>query len=257
VACDTIPEVAGSATKSSSAVFNETVRFGCEKGFSTDGTAEGPTSFSMMCQATGEFVEVEDGFKTGGWGHGCKPISCGDPQDAPNSFRPSKKLLYADSVEYECFKGFTLDGEKAGKTKFQVECQEDGTLTQVQQCLPKACGKPLPEQVLYASTKDEGVVRYPMNTEVICKDGYSVGGDPNGNKTFVVTCASSGDFEKYDPKTCLPVVCGKPPSLANATFQKLKSHIKAKLNEAQLQHRGLNGGKDRCSKKKSMWAMSG
>jgi hypothetical protein len=227
-----VPKVAQAVAKGSSATFNESVAFDCQKGHSIDGTAEGARSFSMTCQATGEFIEPEDGFKLGGWGQGCRPVSCGDPVDVPNAHRPSTKLLYDDSVNYECFSGFTLDGTKDGDTKFKVECQEDGKLTKVKQCLPKACGKPLPEKVLYASTQDEGLVRYPMNTEVVCQDGYTVDGDATGNKTFVVTCLSSGEFEDFDPKQCKPVVCGEPPELANATFVKMKSHIahRASLN---------------------------
>jgi len=161
------------------------VRFACDEGHSTDGSAEGAHSFSMRCLATGEFMEPQEGFKSGGWGLGCRAVSCGEPQDVPNAHRPSAELVYENSVEYECFQGFTLNGAKDGETKFEVKCLEGGKLSEAKQCLAKSCGKPLPVNVLYGSAKDEGVVRYPMNTEASCQDGYTVGGDPNGNTSFV------------------------------------------------------------------------
>merc|ERR1719253_1480166 len=80
----------------------------------------------------------------------------------------------------------------------------------------------------YASVKDEGMVRYPMSTEVVCADGYSVDGDPQGNASFVVHCLASGEFEPYEPHTCKPVRCGVAPEMANAAIKKVtddKGHI--------------------------------
>merc|ERR1719482_2618939 len=112
---------------------------------------------------------------------------------------------------------------KDGETKFSTECHLDGKLDNLKQCLPKVCGVPELINVLYASTKDEGEVRYPESTEVICRDGYTVGGDPGGASAFQVKCLSTGDFEKVDERECEPVRCGAPPKMANASLSEIKT----------------------------------
>merc|ERR1719253_335806 len=62
-----------------------------------------------------------------------------------------------------------------------------------------------------------------MNTEVMCRDGYTVGGSGKGASTFNVRCTSEGVFEKYDARNCEPVRCGPPPAMPNATLLKVKS----------------------------------
>jgi hypothetical protein len=208
IKCDKMPELIGASTTAKDCTFGKSIKVDCDKGHSIDGTEDGDHGYEIQCQATGKFSEPQV----------CKPVSCGEPADVPNAFRSGDELVYGDEVEYECVSGFTFDGTKTGETKFKTKCEEHGVLSKPKECYPKVCGIPLPKDVKYASLKDEGKVRYPMSTEVFCSDGYSVDGDPMGNKTFVVRCLASGEFDKYDPNQCHPVICGKPDVMANATL---------------------------------------
>jgi len=219
IQCRNVPKVDNAAPKGTalqlkSITFNQSVRYSCATGHTVDGSASGDHGFTVKCQITGELGETQ----------ACKPVSCGEPDEIPNAFRPSGSLLFDESVSYKCFDGFTLDGSEKGSTEFHVSCRATGRLTKAKQCLPKICGEP-PQQidVLYASTKDEGKVTYPMITEVMCRDGYTVGGDPGGNATFLVRCLSSGVFEQVDKRECEPVRCGAAPPMANATLLKIQS----------------------------------
>jgi hypothetical protein len=165
IKCGSLPEVEHGKAAKTSATFNQSVRFDCDEGHTVDGTAGGDHGFTVVCQSTGTFGEAQ----------ACKPVSCGEPDTVANAARPSGNLYYKDKINYTCFEGFTLDGMKDGETKFSTECHLDGKLDNLKQCLPKVCGVPELINVLYASTKDEGEVRYPESTEVICRDGYTVG----------------------------------------------------------------------------------
>jgi hypothetical protein len=103
-----------------------------------------------------------------------------------------------------------------------VECKDDGKFSTLKQCVPKICGELTHGDFENANFKDEGEVHYPMSTEITCMDGYTTDATSEGNKTFTVSCLSSGEFEKYDPKACKPVVCGTPPPAPNATTSETK-----------------------------------
>jgi len=93
----------------------------------------------------------------------------------------------------------------------------------MKQCLPKICGEPAKEiNVMYSSTQDEGNIWYPMATQVICRDGYTVGGNTSDPTTFTVSCEDTGEFSKYDERGCVPVRCGEPPEMQNAKLDRLK-----------------------------------
>jgi hypothetical protein len=219
IQCNDAPVVDLATPRKTAATFNESIRYDCATGHTVDGTADGDRGFTITCQITGTFGEAQQ----------CKPISCGEPDDVPNAFRPSGSLVFEQSVSYTCLDGFTEDGSKGGATKFSVECQDDGKLTKTEQCLPKVCGEPHVDlNVLFASTKDEGEISYPMSTEIICRDGYTVGGDPAGETTFLVKCLANGDFESFDERKCQPVMCGAPPSMKNATLTQIKTPTPAK-----------------------------
>jgi len=214
VKCGAVPSVEFGTSEMASATFNESVRFDCQEGHTVDGTADGDRGFTVKCLATGTYGELQ----------ACKPISCGEPDDIPNAARPSGTKVYKDTVKYSCFEGFTLDGQKSGATDFTVECHDDGKFDNMKSCLPKVCGEPPKEiNVLFATTQDEGLVRYPQTTEVMCRDGYTVGGDAGGASTFVVKCLSTGDFEQVDERECQAVRCGAPPAMPNATLSRIET----------------------------------
>jgi hypothetical protein len=219
IKCSSLPEVAHSSSSSSNAIFNESVRFDCDSGFTVDGSADGDRGFTVTCQDTGAFGEPQ----------ACKPVICGEPDTVANAQRPSGSKHYQETVKYKCYDGFTLDGEKNGPTEFEAKCQDNGKFTKLDQCMPKICGDPEKEiNIFWANHKDEGKIHYPQVTEVICKDGYTVGGDAGGATSFVVKCLASGEFERVDERTCQPVRCGAPLQMPNATILKIKSPTPSK-----------------------------
>jgi hypothetical protein len=207
ITCENLPTVKNAAATGGAVTFNETVEFECGTGYSTDGTADGDKTFTVTCQSTGVYSEPQI----------CQKVSCGEPPDTAHAHHPMQEQFFEDKVEYECFSGFTLDGQKDGATKFTAECKADGTFSTLKQCVPKICGELTDGDFENANFKDEGEIHYPMSTEISCLDGYTTDATADGNKTFSVACLASGEFEKYDPKTCKPVVCGLPPSAPNAT----------------------------------------
>jgi hypothetical protein len=101
-----------------------------------------------------------------------------------------------------------LDSKADGEKEFAVECKASGNLTKTKSCMAVVCGEP-PKHIhaLFATAADEGPVAYPQVTEVTCREGYTVGGDPHGNGSFPVRCLATGKFEKYNEKECEPVRC--------------------------------------------------
>lgn len=211
VECGAAPDVAHTNKEPDSAVFNEEVKYECLEGYSIDGTPEGDKHFKVGCQANGKYGQALS----------CQKVICGEPDQVANAQRPSGKLKFGDSVKYQCFNGYTIDGHRDSATTFSQECQANGKLEPgLETCNPKICGEP-PQKinVLHASVPDMGNVRYPGVVEVTCRDGYTVGGDPKGKSSFVIKCQADGHFERYDERECMPVVCGPPPSLPNATLE--------------------------------------
>lgn len=209
IECGPGPTVEHAIADPAAATFNESIRYTCADGYTIDGTTAGDSSFGLTCLVTGKYSEVSE----------CKPVNCGTPDDVPNAHRPSGSIVYKESAKYTCFEGFTLDGKRDGETEFTVKCHADGSLDKVKMCLPKVCGVPGKYiNALHSTTADEGSVAYPRQTQVTCRDGYTVGGKPWGNTSFNVACLSTGFFDEYDKKSCDPVVCGPPPTMANATL---------------------------------------
>jgi len=214
IKCNDVPYVENGKAKKTVAVFNESINLVCNNGYTIDGSVTGDQGFTVTCQANGQFGAPQE----------CKPVTCGEPDNVAFAFRESGSMVYKDSVTYTCFEGYTMDGNKDGKTEWPLTCDKTGKFSKTEQCLPKECGQPTDYvNVLYSSTKDEGIIRYPMNTEVICRDGYTVGGDPTGEPTFTVRCTSAGVFAKYDERKCEPVRCGPVPAMDNATLSKIKT----------------------------------
>jgi hypothetical protein len=200
--------------KGDKVVYQDKIKYKCDKGYTVDGSPSGDGHFSTTCGADGNYGAILE----------CKPVTCGEPEDVANSFRESGQVYFPDKRPYKCLEGFTTDGEAPTKktTGFEVECQADGILTKEKECIAVSCGKVGEINVKYSSTEDEGVVRYPRVTQIACNDGYTVGGDPDGEKMFGVQCQKDAKFAKHDEHACDPVRCGPPPKFKNAKLAGLK-----------------------------------
>jgi hypothetical protein len=215
VSCGSSPAYKDTSKSKSSAVFGESVEYTCANGFTIDGTAEGDTSFGISCQSNGQF----------GVGFDCSPIHCGEPAEIANAGRESGARTFGDVVTYTCFEGFTIDGKRDSDKTFEATCGIHGhfEVTAVHACHAVVCGTPsLDVHVLHASAP-EAEISYPQNAEVVCRDGYTVKGDPHGSSSFTIACLADGEFEQYDSHACQPVKCGPVPPMANATLRFVKS----------------------------------
>jgi len=167
----------------------------CKDGYSTDGTAFGSRLLNVSCQLDGSFTPVQE----------CLPVACGRPSAVNNSVMPTELVYYPNSAYGSCSDGYSQDGMASGSRLLSVSCQADGTFTQLQECLPVACGRP--------SAVDNGdmpteLVYYPSTVYGSCSDGYSMDGVASGSQLLSVSCQADGSFSRV--QECLPVACGRP-----------------------------------------------
>jgi hypothetical protein len=215
VSCGSSPPYKDASKSRDSGVFGETVSYTCAHGYTIDGTAEGDTSFDISCQSNGQFSS----------GFDCSPIQCGEPAEIANSGRASGARTFGEVVTYTCFEGFTIDGKRDSVKTFEATCGEHGhfEVTAVHACHAVVCGVPsLDVHVLHASAPEKEI-SYPQAAEVVCRDGYTLKGDPHGASSFTIGCMADGEFEAYDAHACQAVKCGPVPPMANATLRFVKS----------------------------------
>jgi hypothetical protein len=231
IACDKVPKVENAVAKKDSAKYAEVVSFKCDKGHTLDSTLDGETSFGVTCQASGLFTDPP----------ACLPVSCGEPNDVAHAFHTSLHFMgvsYKEKAKYKCLPGFSLDAKKDGETTFEVECQANGKFTETKVCKAKVCGALPKDNVKFGAPKDEGDIHFPQSTEIICKDGYTVDGRSDGNKSYSVSCLETGEFSKYDPEKCEPVDCGVPHDMQHA---KILSNKEKKTFGQQVEYECLVG----------------
>jgi hypothetical protein len=113
IKCGSAPSVAKATATPSEVVFNKTIKYKCEKGYTIDGTNEGDDRFSVTCQANGVYSERQE----------CKPVTCGHPAEVANAHVESSEIVFPNKRTYECLDGFTLDSKPDGEKEFSVECK--------------------------------------------------------------------------------------------------------------------------------------
>jgi len=106
------------------AVYQDIVEYDCLSGYSTNGQLDAQRTFSITCQANGEFTEV----------HQCLPVTCGEPEASGSATPVSADALhFGQSVEYQCPAGH-------GPSSFDRICQTNGQLSPAIACEPRSCG---------------------------------------------------------------------------------------------------------------------
>jgi len=137
------------------------------------------------------------------------------PNAKPKNYRDGRKTKYdtekkkqvdvtfaaGDTVEFECEKGFTVDGASEGDTVFDVDCLDEGYYEPKGTCLKASkCGS-LP-QISHAAptgeTKAGGKVEYA------CMKGFSLDGEKvvqggeGHNSHFDLKCIDfKGEYEEF------------------------------------------------------------
>lgn len=232
------------------ASFGDIVEYTCSIGHTTNGLPDGPRSFTIVCQANGEYSEHQQ----------CIPVSCGVPESAgaatpqsnavthfgdiveytcpdghgPDVFQracletgqftpaiaceprlcpPLLNLVAADlntegggyvfgqSVEYQCWPGYTTTEGGTPGAAFDVECGVDGWNYPILGCIPVLCEVVPDESHLRSET---WVVPYGSENHAICADGYTIDGSATGAMTTPITCTESGVAEL---QPCRTVTC--------------------------------------------------
>ena len=59
IKCNNVPKVDFATSSKTSATFNQSVRYDCDKGHTVDGTANGDHGFTVSCQVTGKLGEPQ------------------------------------------------------------------------------------------------------------------------------------------------------------------------------------------------------
>jgi len=177
-------------------VYGESAQFECDEGFTTSGDAAGLTEFSVTCTAEATLTEPRQ----------CLPVECGEPPKIFNSvISESKELVYKDVVTVTCNEGYTMTGKVGGSTKFDFECLATGKIDGSGSCKPISCGTS--PDIAHAEFNSRELF-YGESVRVSCHSGFSVDADPNGESSFVGTCAANGKLEGM--LECKPVSCGTP-----------------------------------------------
>jgi CUB/sushi domain-containing protein len=180
----------------------------CNKGYTTNGQAAGPTHFAARCKATGVFSKPSE----------CSPVTCGTVKAAANADRDTDpgELFFPEAVTYTCDDGYSLDSKADGEKSFKVTCEADGKQSALQTCAAVECGE-IPVQK-HASIEVQKVYTFGKSGTVECDTGYSLDGSTNKMRMdYERTCQADGTFSEEKP--CQPVECGTPPDVRHAAPQ--------------------------------------
>jgi hypothetical protein len=205
----------------------DTATFVCQDGYSTDGSMNLESkSFSLECEGVGLYSRAVDRKKE------CQPVRCDNFElpSVPNTHVTNPKETYyvfGDSVEFECFSGYSLNGEVGGPKTFSLPCQESGQFSELkEQCRKINCGQPPAHK--YATKSTYRKLTFEQSVSYNCIEGYTITGAADGAQGYQGACEASGMIQfSYGVQaqaltvastgTCQPVSCGTVPPIPHAT----------------------------------------
>ena len=220
--------------------FGQYAKFECKEGYSKDGLL-GSTlvGIAATCQADGTIL------------YPAKCINnndCSSPENACSPDGHCKDHSVAtgkhdDDFSCECDSGFAPDTRDGGikfcknipdcpdgacepgscedlVNNYECHCPagyfegENPQENLPHDCLPKECGSP--KSVEHAAVQNAaGSVFFDSEpVQYGCAEGYTLGGDAEGESQFVVSCLNTGMFE--EAPTCDAVKCFAPPVVKNS-----------------------------------------
>jgi len=181
------------------ALFPSMTEYACMKGFTTDGTPSGPTSFVINCQEDGSFTALPAS---------CMPIECGMPPLVEKAMTTASEVLnFASVTEYVCDDGYYVGGLPTGPKSIFLDCTATGEFAPYEPCEPVICGPP--PQFPFASTTADPTVLLKLSepAQYSCDAGYSTDPNDKSKNAFVATCGTVGEFEGV--AACVPIKCPK------------------------------------------------
>jgi len=161
--------------------FPSTISYSCLAGHTTTGKVTGAKTFVVTCDTSGKLQGAQE----------CKPVECGAPLKVDHAKYATEALTHRQIVSYQCDKGFTVDGTPTGDTTFSSRCLEDGTFTQVQQCMPVSCGA-APAVAFATGSQDAHTTGQEVT--YTCATGYTTTGEVAGKASFALQCTDAGVY---------------------------------------------------------------
>ncbi|XP_051818518.1 sushi, von Willebrand factor type A, EGF and pentraxin domain-containing protein 1 [Antechinus flavipes] len=146
----------------------------------------------------------------------CIPVRCGEPPSIKNGYASGSNYSFGAVVAYSCNRGFYIKGEK------KSTCEATGQWgSRIPTCHPVSCNEPpkIENGFVEHSTGKvfESEVRYQ------CNPGYKMVGNP------IFVCQANRQWYGESPPTCIPLSCGKPPSLQNGYIRGENFEVGSKI----------------------------
>eukprot|EP00929_Paragymnodinium_shiwhaense_P017573 TRINITY_DN126_c0_g1_i2.p1 TRINITY_DN126_c0_g1~~TRINITY_DN126_c0_g1_i2.p1 ORF type:complete len:3378 (+),score=908.37 TRINITY_DN126_c0_g1_i2:86-10135(+) len=161
--------------------FPDSFTYMCATGYKAGGQA----SFTGSCTAGGAFVY---GRSKASEPPTCERISCGAVPAFPDAvaIAQPEKLLYGDTMRFNCKSGYKIGGNPRGRADFTVMCRADGTYTNP----PGTCSEPGASVTGEVTDAQSASVKIAGATVVFKRNGANV-------KTLKAD--SSGRFTAFLP----------------------------------------------------------
>lgn len=215
VSCGVVPNVTNAMTvpASGTLVFGDTLVVTCNKGYSLNGlvAVPGPAGnamFTANCPASGLLANMQS----------CVPVQCGAAPRMSFATPPPGTFSYGEVAIYTCLTGYTTTGYVSGSSTYQSQCAANGAFSSSGSCAPVTCGQaPTIANAQLVGAMPGIPYQYPQTLQYQCNTGYTTTGQyVGGGVSFSVACGANGTY--VNVQSCLPVACGTPPQLANATL---------------------------------------
>eukprot|EP00747_Dinoflagellata_sp_TGD_P023330 gnl/TRDRNA2_/TRDRNA2_129728_c0_seq1.p1 gnl/TRDRNA2_/TRDRNA2_129728_c0~~gnl/TRDRNA2_/TRDRNA2_129728_c0_seq1.p1 ORF type:complete len:457 (+),score=72.33 gnl/TRDRNA2_/TRDRNA2_129728_c0_seq1:101-1471(+) len=177
-------------------VYSESCHYECANGFSLDRRAAGRKEFTAQCMASGHFSVPES----------CQPVACGaPPADVAHAAMTAPRgssIVYPESVEYACNRGYSLTGAYGTQVKFLRKCQADGRFSARPTCKPNSCGHP--PKVEHARYNDKEL-HFKETVRYTCEPGYTLTGHASGEVSKTLSCGHDGYWAEEELPECFLV----------------------------------------------------
>ena len=217
VSCKEPPSVSNARYGAENMTYGSTVTYTCMEGYIPAGNAE------LQCSKNGTWSGIMPG---------CEPVSCGPPPVILHgSISDLVEFTFNKSESYKCDFGYVLQD---GVNGF-IKCSASGVwIGDIPECEPVSCGPPDPIQ--HGHTVGD-IYTYTHTIQHQCNIGYDLYG--NG----IATCSgdSRWEFESQLPPQCIPVQCGPPQEIPNATWNEVDTVYKATVTYSCMEGFVMNG----------------
>ncbi|XP_072024065.1 sushi, von Willebrand factor type A, EGF and pentraxin domain-containing protein 1-like isoform X2 [Amphiura filiformis] len=174
--------------------YQSVIEYSCDPGYELIGDA------LQMCVADGDWSGVLPQ---------CLPVSCPEPPIVLNGslLGNQTNVTFGSIARYTCDVGYELSDNGDDFT----QCGEDGEWNMPSpRCEPVTCG--YPQRPINGNVQFSDIT-YTSEAHYSCLKGFHLAG------TEVQRCMADGAWSDKVPR-CEPVVCGVPPSVTNAAWDK-------------------------------------